>query len=136
MPFLTKFHQINFLISSIKFCYVFKEEHSHWGAIMAWQNFWPVSPGLENRIYHELACVTVFSILFAFRAVFIQVSKSDWFCINYASRLAENNLHLFFIQSEVNLKLIVTHACRSTVHVITLSFIVSLLVLSMSFVIG
>jgi len=81
---------------------------------MAWQNFWPVSPGLENRINHELTCVTVFSILFAARAVFIHVSKSNWFRINYASWLAENNLHLFFIQSEVNPKLIMTHACRPT----------------------
>ena len=47
---------------------------------------------------------------FRFRAVFIWVSKSNWFCVYYATRLVQKTRATFFIQSGVKPKPIVIHS--------------------------
>ena len=61
------------------------------------------------------------------RAVFIRVSKSNWFCVYYATRLVQKNSRHFFIQSGVKPKPIVIHSYAFSLtlrqlHVITSCF--------------
>ena len=81
-------------------------------------------PRVELLLLHSLICFHSFFAVFAFsswcmfltwsmftyRAVFIWVSKSNWFCVYYATRLAYKNSRHFFIQSGVKPKPIVIHS--------------------------
>ena len=75
-----------------------------------------------------------------FRAVFIWVSKSNWFCVYYATRLVKKKTRHFFIQSGVKPKPIVIYSyvlsrALRQLHVITSCFD-WFTWLSVSFVIG